>query len=519
MSRPVIVVGTGAAGLAAALAAARAGAAVTLLESTATVGGTTALSGGVAWVPNNHRAAELGFPDDLASARTYLDGLALGDVEPDLVERFLVAGPDIVRDLEATTPLTWRALPYPDYHAPLPGGREGGRSLEPEPLPVPPDIDAQVRPALSWRLRVSHSEVIAGDLDRDRAAARERDGVQTMGSALVAGLLQAALAAGVTLRTGVRAHRLRQVDGRVVGVVTDAGELTGQVILATGGFERDPQLARSFLRVPAPVATGAPGATGDGLRMALQVGASLGNMSEAWWCPAITVPDETVDGAPLSRLILNERARPGSLMVDQRGRRFCNEAQNYNDVGRALHSFDPGGFRFERDPAWLVFDATYRRRYAVGPTLTDDPTPAWWVTADDLPSLAEGMGVDATELIATVDRFAAAAEAGDDPDFGRGRSAYDRFVGDGRAPSPNLRAPSDPPYFAVPVRAGLLGTKGGPRTDGDGRVLDLDGEVIAGLYAVGNAAASPLGMAYPGAGGTLGPALVFGTLAGQAAAV
>ena len=515
----VIVIGSGAAGLAAAVAAGHAGARVTVLESTSTIGGTTALSGGVAWVPDNHRAAEIGFEDDREDALTYLRGLSLGDSDDELTDRFVVEGRRVLQGLEDRSPLRWRALAYPDYHAPRPGGRSGGRSVEPDPVIVEAELAARIRRPASWRARVMHSEIILNDIDPEVVAERERTGASTMGGALTAGLLIGAVEAGATIRTDLAVRSLRTSDGRVVGVETGEGSLDGAVVLASGGFERDPAFASAFLRAPITGFTGGPGARGDGLRMALTVGAELGNMSEAWWCPTIRVPGDEIDGEPLSRLILNERARPGSIMVDQRGRRFCNEAQNYNDVGRSLHAFDPGGFRLERDPSWLLFDQAYRERYPVGPVVVEDPDPDWWERAESVASLARLMGVEDRSLVATVERFNEQAARGEDLDFGRGRSVYDRFVGDGSAQHPNLRPIEEPPFFAVPVHAGTLGTKGGPRTDPDARVRSIAGGTIPGLYAAGNAAASPFGMLYPGAGGTIGPALVFGTLAGEAAAV
>lgn len=519
MAAPVVVVGSGAAGLAAALAAAEEGAPVTLLESTATLGGTTALSGGVAWLPANHLAAAAGFPDDASAARTYLDQLAVGDVAPELVDRFVAESGATARWVEEVTGSRWVAIPYPDYHCELPGGREGGRSLEPEPFTPRPDVAALVRPPLSWRLPVTQHEIIANLLRRDVIVRRQQDGTLTMGAALVAAMVTAALDRGVRVRTGARAVALVRDGDHVTGVRLEGGEqVDGRVVLATGGFERDPALASAFLRLPDPVPTGAPGARGDGLRMAMEVGADLGNMAEAWWCPAITIPGEEIEGVPLHRLILSERARPGAIMVDRRGHRFANEAQNYNDVGRALHDFDPGAFGFARDPSWLLFDAGYRATYPVGPVLPSEPDPPWLLSAATLEELGEVIDVDADALQETVARFNAHAAAGEDPDFHRGASAYDRFVGDPGAAHPSLRPLDQPPYYAVRVRPGLLGTKGGPRTDADGRVRSVRGDVIPGLHAAGNAAASPLGFAYPGAGGTIGPALVFGRLAGAAAA-
>ena len=513
----VIVVGSGAAGFAAAIAAAHSGAQVTLLESTATVGGTTAMSGGVAWIPGGPRTRALGFDDDREHALTYLRGLALGDFDDELVTRFVDRGPDVLDAIERTTPIRWRALAYPDYHAPRPGGCEGGRSFEPDPIALPPQHEGLVRRPASWRVRATQDELIRVTFDREVGVQRERDGIQTMGRALSAGQLLGALDAGVHVHVSRPVVRLHIVDGRVEGVETSDGVLLGRVVLASGGFERDERLRVTFLRAPVTGLTGCPGAHGDGLRMAMSVGAELGNMNEAWWAPTIRLPDASVDGAPLDFLLLSERGRPGTLMVDRDGRRFCNEAQNYNDVGRALHAFDPSGFRFARDPAWLIVDESYRERFPIGPVLPGEAGAADWVHADSVKELALGMDVDPDTLELTMERYSRAAADGQDPDFGRGDSAYDRFVGDRSAAHPNLR-PLEGRLTAVPVHAGTLGTKGGPRTDTDGRVRHQDGGVVPGLYAAGNAAASPFGLLYPGAGGTIGQALVFGHLAGLAAA-
>lgn len=517
MSTSVIVLGSGVAGLTAALAAAHHGARVTLLEATSTVGGTTALSGGVAWVPLNHRGAELGVDDDRDAVLTYLDELARGDTDRVLLERFVDAGAGALRRTEERSPLRWRAIAYPDYHVGRSGSRAAGRGVEPDPITVPRELEPLVRSPVSWRVRATQDEIIRGTFSRELGDQRERDGVQTMGRALVAGLLIGALDAGVEVRPSVRVEKLRLDAGRVVGVETAHGPLSGAVVLATGGFERDPALLRAFLRAPVEGLTGAPGARGDGLRMAMRLGASLGNMSEAWWAPTVQVPGAEIEGQPLAHLLLSERGRPGTLMVDQRGRRFCNEAQNYNDVGRALHAFDPGGYRFERDPSWLVVDAAFRARYPLGPVMRGEPDPEGWHRAEGPAELAREIGVPEDAFVDELARYNAAAGEGRDPDFGRGSSEYDRFVGDPRSAHPNLR-PLEGELTAVPVRAGTLGTKGGPRTDADGRVRHVDGGAIPGLYAAGNAAASPFGMLYAGAGGTIGPALVFGDLAGTAAA-
>ena len=515
----VVVAGTGAAGLGAALAAARAGAAVTLVERGAGAGGTTALSGAVSWLPANHLMAAAGISDDPGRALAYLRSLSLGDVDDALLAVYAHEAATVARLLEEETPHRWQTVPYPDYHAEFDGGVDGGRSLEPRPYTPPERVAGLVRAAPNVPKPVTYRELATGELDRDEVARRAEQGVFTLGRALVAALLEACLACGVELRLGVRARSLALDRGAVTGLETDAGRIEGRVVLACGGFERDAALVRTFLRGPMLAPTGVPTCDGDALRMAVQAGGALGNMSEAWWCPALSIPGETIDGAPMHRLVLTERARPGSLVVDTRGRRFADEAQNYNDLGRALHDFDPATYSFPRVPAWLVFDGGYRERYNLGPLRRADPDPDWLVRGGGLAELAAGIGAPPRALEQTVARFNELAERGIDTDYGRGSFVYDRFVGDASAPHPTLAPLERPPYYAVRLLPGCLGTKGGARTDDRGRVLAAaTGEPIRGLYAAGNAAASPFGFAYPGAGGTIGPALVFGTRAGEAAA-
>jgi len=513
--QPVIVVGSGAAGLAAALAASVRGAAVTVLEAAEQIGGTTALSGGVAWLPGLN--GDTGSPGD---AMAYLSALGLGDHDAALCEVFVREAANVAGELERRSPLRWHGLPYPDYHAEFRGGGPGGRSNEPDPLRIGEEIRALVRPAPNVVAPITYRELATGEFDREVVEQRRRENILTLGRALVAALVAGALERGARVRTGERARSL-VVDGEgpVTGVRTDAGTHWGRVVLASGGFERDPALVRSFLRGPMLAPAGVPTNVGDGLRMAIAAGAALGNLSEAWWGPAIQVPGETIDGAPMYRLILTERARPGSLIVDGRGRRFADEAQNYNDLGRSLHEFDPAAFTFPRVPAWMLFDGAYRRRYALGPIRRSSPDPPWLERADDVASLARRIGVPSKALVETVERFNGLAAAGRDTDFGRGDHLYDRFMGDPEAEHPVLGAVREPPFYALRILPGCLGTKGGPRTDDRGRVLHVEsGQPLRGLYAAGNVSASPFGFAYPGAGGTIGPGLVFGHRAGEAAA-
>jgi succinate dehydrogenase/fumarate reductase flavoprotein subunit len=252
------------------------------------------------------------------------------------------------------------------------------------------------------------------------------------------------------------------------------------------------------------------------LAIAAQVDADMRNMNEAWWCPSTAFPDELIDGQQMFRLLLTERARPGSLMVDGGGKRFINESLNYNDAGRALMRLP--GLRPDGVVAWLIFDSSYRKRYHVGTIRKDAPDPEWLVVAASLEEMEAELDLPPGRLEETIEEFNRGVLRGVDPRFQRGRSAYDKFVGDSANPHPSLGKVGTPPFYALPVIPGCLGTKGGPLTDQDGRVLSK-GVPVPGLYAVGNTAANPLGTAYPGAGGTIGPHIVFGRRAGYSAAM
>jgi len=292
------------------------------------------------------------------------------------------------------------------------------------------------------------------------------------------------------------------------------------VILATGGFEWDPVLANTFLRGPMHGAVSPPNNTGDGLRMAMAHGADLANMGEAWWVPIVQIPGDTIDGQPRSRSVRLERTRPRSIIVNRAGQRFVNEACDYNSMAGAFHYLDPRD-GYINDPAWIVFDSQHLKRYGFLGVDPDGPVPDWFCESQDLFELAAKTGIALDGLTRTIEHWNDHVETGSDPDFGRGSSAYDGYWGDERATTlagKTLGPVDTGPYYAVPVSVGAMGTKGGPRTDRDGRVLHVSGAPISGLFAAGNAMGGVTGRAYGGAGGTLGPAMVFGFRAGYAAA-
>lgn len=535
----VVVLGSGAAGLVAALAAHDAGAKVALFEKAGVVGGTTALSGGVSWLPCNPVAARAGLSDTREEALAYLDSLSHGLISRELAEALVDGARPVLDYLEQNTPLRFQLVPIPDYHPERPGGKpQGGRSIEPAAFAFD-----QLGP---WADRVGigqFSDPVTGDvylttLDSPRGggsgrieeaemARRRKHKVNGRGRGMVGGLLKACLDRGIVPATHSRGVRLLVEDGAVVGVqVETEGRLQdvrarGGVILATGGFEWDPSLTAAFLRGPLQHPATIPTCTGDGLRMAMRVGAQLGNMREAWWMPAARLPGQLQYGEQKVALILRERALPGTIIVNRDGRRFVNEATNYNAMGGAFHNLDASRFDYSNLPCWIVFDRQMIEKYGFLDVPAGGRMPDWVTSAPTLAALAKRLGIAAEAMEATVARWNTMVDAGNDDDFGRGNSAYDGFNGDIRqypGKGSTLGRIEHGPFYALQLESSTLGTKGGPRTNAHAAVLDVDGAPIPGLYAAGNVMAGPTGMVYGGAGGTLGPAMVFGFHAGRHAA-
>lgn len=530
----VVVLGSGVAALTAAVRAHEQGASVALFEKADTVGGTSAWSGGMAWIPMNPHMSELGIEDHRDDVMAYLTSLSHGLADTELVGALVDAGPAVVSWLEANTPVRFQIIEgFPDYHPEHPGAKpHGGRSLE---CPLYPFADLG-----EWQHRVTVGEQLSGNITmgetslgrgapagvapEELARRRIRD-ERGAGQGLVGPLLRACLDRGIEPRTGMRAVDLLVEDGRVVGVRFDSADgeavtvgAKKGVVLATGGFEWDRELVNAFTRGPLVRPASVPTNTGDGLRMAMRIGASLGNMREAWWVPTIDVPR---GGHNIAWQVNGERTRPHCIMVNKRGKRFTNEAANYNALGAAFHVLDVSAFDYVNHPAWMIFDRHYLTTYGLAGFKGETGTPSWMIERPTLAALAEAIDVAAPALDATVSRWNEQSAAGDDTDFDRGKSAHDRWWGDhriGSGPEATLGPVDTPPFYAVRVYSGALGTKGGPRTNGDAQVLDVDARPIPGLYAAGNVMASAMSMTYGGAGGTLAPAMVFGFLAGTHAA-
>ena len=529
----VAVLGSGASATTAAILAADSGAVVALLERAEVVGGTTALSGGVLWVPNNHHMAEAGIEDSREDALAYLDSLSLGMMDDELVETLIDTGPEMLRYMEENTPVSLHVFEgYPDYHPENPGGKpEGGRSLDNDLFPfeelgpwadrINHQPDAVFFPATMLEIDTKRVDDVPPEVMEAR---RARD-MRSTGQALAGSLIKGCLDREIPVHTATRARELILDDSdAVVGVRAERDgadyfvKARKAVVIASGGFEWNEELVKAFLRGPMTAPTSSPENEGDGLLMAMGAGAALGNMSEAWWIPGIHVPGDEMRGRTFARLILAERTWPRSIIVNRKGKRFMNEAANYNAVGHAFHTFDPNTFEFINLPAWLIVDSLYQppiARHNVGPD-----APGWIRRAGTLAELAAQIDVDPDGLEETVARFNEGVARGEDPEFDRGVSAYDSYNGDRwqKAPFTTLGPIDTPPFYAAQIESGALGTKGGPKTNAKAQVLRATGGVIPGLYAVGNAMAGVTAMVYGGAGGTLGPGMTFGYIAGRSAA-
>jgi 3-oxosteroid 1-dehydrogenase len=539
-----VVAGSGAAGMTAALTAAVNGLSVLVIEKTEYFGGSTARSGGGVWVPQNSVLRKAGIPDTAEQASDYLAYVA-GESVPGLRRAFLEHGPAMLDLVLANTPLGFDWVPnYSDYYPEAPGGRPGGRSIEPKLLdgrvlgpelaslrppylPAPAHITVTQANYRWMSLGTSHPRAITttarvtGRMIISRLRHRQ---LLSMGQALAAGLRQGLLKHDVPLWLNTPMTGLVTENGRVVGLTaTRDGQAVvirarRGVLLATGGFERNDEMRKHYQR--APVATewtvGSPGNTGDGLLTGHRAGGVLELMDDAWWGPSIPLASGPV-------FCLAERSLPGSILVNSAGERFVNEAAPYVDAVHVM--YDKHTDDNPHIPCWMITDQRYRNRYVFTGIPPRKPLPRRWFRsgvmfkADSLALLADQIGISADGLAKTVQKFNDFAKAGKDADFGRGDSAYDHYYGDPNCkPNPNLAPLASPPYYAIKIVPGDLGTKGGLRTNEHGRVLRSDDSIIDGLYAAGNTSAMVMGHSYAGPGATIGPAMTFGYLAALHAA-
>jgi len=541
----VVVVGSGAAGMTAAMTAAHQGLRAVVVEKASHFGGSTARSGGGVWIPNNEALRACGVTDDTPdAARAYLRSI-IGDVVPaERIDAYLDHGPEMLSFVLGNSPLKMQWVPdYSDYYPEAPGGRLGGRSIEPRPFngnllgadidTLEPDygkapLNVVVTQAdYRWlNLLLRHPKgplrVLTVGM-RWMLAKLTGKRLLGRGQALAAGLRAGLQQAGVPVLLDTALQDLETSDGRVTGVrvLRDGRPIVLRarhgVIMASRGFDHNEEMRRKYQR--APIGTewtvGAKANTGDGIRAGQKLGAALELMDDAWWGPSIPLT-----GGPW--FCLAERTLPGGIMVNSRGKRFFNEAAPYVEAVHRMYGGENGQGEGpgENIPTWMIIDQRYRNRYMFAGLQPRAPFPGRWlksgvvVKAGSIEQLAERTGLPADALAETVARFNDFARAGRDEDFHRGESGYDRYYSDPRnKPNPSLAPLQQGPFYAVKTVPGDLGTKGGMRTDTVGRVLREDNTVIDGLYASGNCSAPVMGHTYAGPGATIGPAMTFGYLA------
>jgi len=530
----ILVIGAGAAGLTACIAASEAGASVEVCEKSDKLGGTGAISGGIVWAPNNPLMKTAGITDHPQDALDYFQSLNNGDIDENLLKAFIEEAPNVLSKLMGLNAISVSLLEgYPDYYLDRPGAKpKGGRAMDQDLY--------SFRELGDWANKITQSANIprmmlretplgggTGIIPSEELDRRLQNDERGWGQAMIGRLLKFCLDRGFEPKLNTQALKIAPVENGCWRVDTQAGDESTSylvrkgVIIATGGFEWDDDLKQTFLRGPLDAPASPPTNTGDGMKLAMSAGASLGNMTSSWWVPTLSIPgDEWPDGSQRALPVLIERTLPHSIMINKQGKRFCNEATNYSALAGAFHYFDPATYSYPNRTAFLVFDAQYRSKYPVANIFPNMETPNWILSATSLKDLANLIKVDHVQLKESINQFNERASKGEDPAFGRGVSEYDRFYGDrSRDGSAATLGPViEPPFFAVEIKMGTLGTNGGARTNNKAQIIDVNGDVIPGLFAAGNVMAAATGSVYAGAGGTLGPALTFGYIAGREAA-
>ncbi|XRQ10557.1 FAD-dependent oxidoreductase, partial [Actinomadura welshii] len=427
----VAVVGSGGAGLTAALTAAKEGARVLVVESRELVGGATGISAGAAWIPDHgFSTGDLKVDDDLDKARRYIYGQGRDQIlDHDMVEKFLETGPHVARFIEEHTSFGWIPAIWPDYRSDI-DGASVGRALFPGPYSPEGLGDAAkyVRPALTTGMAKNPLPFwLLGGIGIDD--------VWLAGPALIGALLEACLRNGVDVRVEAPATRLVTEGQEVRGVVVRAGDTehtvraTRGVLLASGGFESSSELTETYLDAPFGVQVSPKGHDGIAVQLAKEVRADLTGMEDAWWMPGVQLPGEELEGRPLSRVFLGERALPHSIMVNRSGERFANEALAYDQFGAIMREVDPETGTMPNATAWLIFDHNYWTKFGIFGVPPGGEVPDYLHRAGTLSELASEIGVDELGLLRTVDRFNPEARRARDPQFGRGDTLFDRYFG------------------------------------------------------------------------------------------
>jgi 3-oxosteroid 1-dehydrogenase len=548
-TKDIVVVGSGAGGMTAALVACDSRSEtlrerkndVILLEKSSVYGGSTALSGGGIWIPGNHLMAQAGISDSREEALIYLKLVTRYQVAEKLLQAYVDNAAAMVKYLEENSHVHFEILPgLSDYYPEQNGCKsQGGRTLiaksfnkrklgkiakdlrlpHPQTLVLgritvtPNEARKMVDSSLKGRLNAAY--ILSQYIFNPRRLFARYDTRLTMGNALIGRLRLSLLDRQVPVLLNAPVKQLIIENKAVVGVEAEQNgkkiniRANKGVILAAGGFSRNKAMRLQYQRHPISDQWTAanPDDMGDGIQMGITVGAECELMQEAWWTPTTVVP-----GKGYAYVLIIEKSLPGCMIVNAKGQRFTNEASPYIDVVNDMYKYDS-------IPAFLIFDSRFRNKYPTGP-LMPGVTPKKYVengyikVSDTIEELATQCGIAPQALVETTQKMNQYSVTGKDLDFQRGDSSYDRYYGDANVkPNPCLGSIVRPPFYAVEVFPGDLGTKGGLKIDNYARVLRKDGTVIEGLYAIGNVSASVMGNTYPGGGATIGPAMTFGYIA------
>ena len=549
----LLVVGSGAGSVCAALIAKDHGLQPLIVEKLDVFGGTTAYSGGGIWIPDNHLMEREGVADSFDRSMQYMDAAVWHDGPATTPERraaFVRNGRAAIAYLEGKGLKLKRAQDWPDYHSDLPGGEQTSRTVLPRLFNInelgpwkdrlakskmPPfrittdELSTLLLMKRTWRSRLFLLRFLGRVLVQKLMGQDVRGG----GAAMQGRLLQIALKNDLPIWLSTPVVELVREGGRVTGVVVERdgkrmriGARRG-VLLNAGGFARNAEMRESHGRQPvyAQCTNAAPGDTGEMIEAAMRLGAATDCMDEALWGVSSLAPDGSFpegalaqDGSPIPFGHHFDISLPHMILVDQDGQRFCNEAGSYMELGQRLYRRHAEAGR--GIPAWAIIESRHRDRYMWGTVL--GRTPQSWLDsgymkrADTLDDLALQCAIDPVALHATVDRFNGFCRSGVDADFARGAKQFDRSHGDPTVtPNPSLGTIERGPFYAVSIVPGDVSTWGGLVTDAHARVLDEEGRVIEGLYATGTTTASVCGRTYPGAGASIGPALTFGYVAAR----
>ncbi|MBS0315249.1 MAG: FAD-dependent oxidoreductase [Proteobacteria bacterium] len=546
----LLVVGSGAGGLTAAFTAADAGAKVLVVEKSSRFGGTSATSGGGIWIPNSDDARAKGHADDPQEAYGYIKALIGDDVPDTKLRAYVDNAHKMLSYLGERSEVQYTAYAYADYHMDVAGSRDGWRTHDPIPLMADrlgADFDRMEPPhtltltfgRFTWTMEEAKLLLTMSPgaksllfklmtryiFDIPWRFKTKRSRRLTGGNALIGRLKLSLDRKGGQLWLDAPMVELLRENGQVTGAIVerDGQRVTVRarkgVVLASGGFDHNLALRQKYLPQPTGNwSAGVPTNTGDALSAGTAVGAGTDLLDSAWWGPGFML-----EGEDRARIMFVERALPSSIIINQAGKRYMNEAASYHVAGGEMH-------RANRPdaptvPSWFVFDARYRGKYMLGQIMAGKPSADHRIPepmrkilkkSETIEGLAREMGVDPSAFAETITHFNGNAVKGEDPDFHRGVSAYDRHYGDASVtPNSTLAPIAEAPFYAIPIYPCDLGTNGGLATDETARVLDTEGAPIGGLYAIGNASAAAMGRTYPGAGATLGPAMTFGWLAAR----